>query len=510
MSGVDDKTLQNGAKVQLATWEDLTPPNHGPDLSQRAWNASSSRDEMAFYESTVQFMRNDWAAAKMPMVHANLDGKDVLLFHGGATNTWHTADALDIDHATPWKQHLTKLGVNNVADAQMAYNDVSNLRMLPSIHNRARDSADQVLETHGPQSPQWKSWVESRFSFDNTIQYREYDPESDGARRTKVTLNQPWTVDNTRSELSFDKRVMEVWFDKELKNNFVGKVSIDSQDKTQHWDVPLFKCAATGQLVTRDALDIDHAIPFEQLLKTMHEMNPRGFSKADALDAYNDTSNLRLVGRSANSSHEWELMPDGHFRDKVAPEIPKEFAKFIVEDGRIDPSTRGELQQAIRDMREGKHMMVEQYWAQQSSPQQGGQTQMQNPSVSQPLVNQSGHPDHPVFQKVLGEIAKLDPQEKIFNASQRESMASSLMVTAKHEGLPGIDHVVWNKNGTSLVAVSGQLDSPASRISWMEPQQGMHRTIEQNTEALAQITARQQMSNQTQTPPQQTQHARHL
>lgn len=506
MGGVNDKTLQSGAKVQLATWEDVTPPTHGPELSQRAWNASNSRDGMAFYESTVQYMRNDWAAAKMPMVHGHLDGKDVVLFHGGVTNTWHTADALDIDHATPWKAHLTKLGVNNVADAQMAYNDVSNLRMLPSIHNRARDSADTVLQTHGPQSQQWKAWVENRFSFDNTIQYQPFDPEKDSARRTKVTLNQPWTEDNTRSELSFDKRVMEVWFNKELDKNFAGKISIDSPDKSQHWDVPLFKCAATGQLVTRDALDIDHAIPFEQLVKKMHELHPEGFSKADALDAYNDTSNLRLVGRSANSSHEWELMPDGHFRDKVEPEIPGEFKKFIVEDGQMSQGARTELQQAIRDMRDGNRMMVEQYWSQQGGAQQGGPTSG-SPS-SQPLVNQPGHPDNLVFQKVVGDIAKLDPGEKVFTASQRESMASSLMVAAKHEGLPGIDHVVWNKDKTSLVAVSGQLDSPTSRISWMEPQQGMHRTIEQNTEALSQIAQRQQQTTPTQTP--HTQHAHYL
>ena len=47
----------------------------------------------------------------------------------------------------------------------------------------------------------------------------------------------------------------------------------------------------------------------------VEDIRLRMFSKADALDAYNDVSNLRLVSRSANSSHEWELMPDGHFRD---------------------------------------------------------------------------------------------------------------------------------------------------------------------------------------------------
>lgn len=516
--------LGNGNEVTLATWQGHQPTRHGQDMHEKPWSASDTRASLSFYESTIQYMRNDWAGNHMPAFRADVGGQHVLLFHGALTDTWHTVDALDIDHVKPWKQHLQALDVDNMADANIAYNDISNLRMLPSIHNRGRDGGDRILEAHGPDSNQWKSWVDSRFSFDNSIQYREFDPETDNARRTKVTLGKSWTEENTRSELSFDKRVMEVWFDSELKKNFAGSVPIQSTDGKQQWNVPLFKCAATGQLVTRDALDIDHAIPFEQLLKKMHELHPGGFSKADALDAYNDTSNLRLVGRSANSSHEWELMPDGQFRDKVEPEIPNEFKRFIVEQDRtLDSGERRELGEAIGQMREGFRLNAERYWAQQNMPQgilqpgvlpQGTpQTVVPQtgghgpqPGTSPPLLNQQGHPDNGLFQRVVGQIADLDPKQQVFNPQQRESMASSLMVVARHEGLPGIDHVVWNTSGTALVAVSGTLDSPASRISWMEPQQGMHRTIEQNTEALQQIATRQQ----SQTPTTQSPSPQHI
>ena len=94
----------------------------------------------------------------------------------------------------------------------------------------------------------------------------------------------------------------------------------------------------------------------------MHDLFPQGFSKADSLDAYNDTSNLRLVSRSANSSHEWELMPDGQFRDKVEKEIPGEFKKFIVETGPMDPQTKQQLGAVLGEMRDAQRHQMEQYW----------------------------------------------------------------------------------------------------------------------------------------------------
>ncbi len=502
---VVDEKLKNGATIALAHWETLKPTEHGTGQYNTAWSQHKNRDGLAFYESTVQYMRNDWAAKNM---HAEIvgDGKNqnALLFYHKGTKTWHTADALDIDHAAQWKDHLKALKIDNMAEAQKAYNDVNNLRLLPSVYNRARDSADDILSKHGPDSKQWKQWVDSRLSFDNTVQYREFDPEGDSARRTKVTKGQDWTESSTRAELSFDKRVMDVWFNKELEKNFVGTAAMTNPDGSGKTNVPLFRCAATGQLCTRDALDIDHAIPLEQVLKKMHEMFPKGFSKADALDAYNDTSNLRLVGRSANSSHEWELMPDGHFRDSKVKEIPGEFKKFIVEDGPMDPHTKQKLTETIDFLREGHRKMVQEHWAQQSGQQSG----TQKSGSALPLVNQTGHPDNAVFQKVVGEIAKLDPQGREFkNQDQRDRMASALMVMAKLGELPGIDHVMWNSRGDALVAVSGDPKRSDSKIAWLSPEDGLKQTVERNTESLAKIPAvaqpmQVQGQAQTQTPHQ--------
>lgn len=490
MGGVNEKTLNNGNKVHLASWEHLTPPDHGLDLQSKTWNDSSPRKDMRFYDSTVEYMRNDWATQNMRTVHATLGGKQVLLFHSPTTDTWHTTDALDIDHKTPWKQHLLGLGVNNGADALMAYNDVGNLRMLPSVHNRARDSADDLLRKHGQDSPQWKEWVKERFAFDNSIQIRDFDPETDGARRTKTTLNQTWTEENTRSELKFDKKVVEQWFESELKRQYAGSVNITSDDGGTKWQVPLFRCAATGQLVTRDAFDIDHVVPFEQLNRKMLELHPNGVSKADALNAYNDTSNLRLVGRSANSSHEWEIVQDGGYRDKVAPKIRGEFDGFIEKSGPMDPQVQQRLREAIVELRVGQQMMTEQHWAKTHAPSMQPPPQTLQHGMPQPvgpLLSHSSHTDHPMYQKILSDLTKLDPQQRVFTAEQRETMASSLVVMAKHHGMSGIDRVQgFDDHGKPSIKLSfdnGGMSAP--QMTWLSVEEGLkNRSVTANTGAL--------------------------
>lgn len=494
-----EERLGSGNKVRLAYWEDERPTEHGSRLEAKSWNQHKGRDGLSFYESTVQYMRNDWAAQHMSPKHVT-DGKGWhgMLYYSGVTKTWHTNDALDIDHANQWKPHLQSLGVKNMAEAMKGYNDVDNLRMLPSIYNRARDSADKVLEKHGQDSPQWRNWVNERFTFDSTVQYAPFDPEKDFARRKQTTRDQVWTEENTRSELSFDKRVMEKWFNSELQKNHAGNVTMTNPDGSGTTEVPLFKCAATGQLVTRDALDIDHAIPYEQVIKKMHDLFPQGFSKADALDAYNDTSNLRLVSRSANSSHEWELMPDGQFRDKVEKEIPGEFKKFIVETGPMDPQTKQKLGEVIGEMRDVQRHQMEQYWLKERNPQpQSNGPPTQDPSTRAPLLNESGHPNNKAFQWMVGEIGKIDPKGEVFKTpDERERMASGLMVMAAHHKLPSLDQLAWNHEKQAMFVISGNPQD--GNFAWLGKQEGLSQTVERNTQSLAMAQQPSVSQNQTQ------------
>lgn len=323
--------LHGGGRVTLVEWEDESPTAHGADLQAKPWNASHPRKGVGFYESTIQYMRNDWAQAHMSPTHVRVGRQDLLLFHNAATDTWHSADALDIDHARKWKDHLSALKVDNYADANRAYNDVSNLRLLPSPINRARERFETMLDEHGNDSPQAKAWVKKHFAFDPDAAHPAFDEDRDLARRTAATTGSAWSPDDGRKGLSFDTRVLDKWYDHQLKESYVDTVEMTSPTTGKVTKVPLFQCAATGQLATRDALDIDHEVPFETLATEMVKYAEGGqLTKANASDAYNETSNLRLVSRSANSSHEWELDQFGHYYDdEDDPELPGEFDDFI-------------------------------------------------------------------------------------------------------------------------------------------------------------------------------------
>ena len=326
--------LHGGGRVVLVKWEDEAPPQHGAELQAKAWNPSHPRKGVGFYDSTVEYMRNDWAQAHMSPTHVSVGKQDLLLFHNAATDTWHSSDALDIDHARQWKDHLSALRVDNYADANRAYNDVTNLRLLPAPINRARASFETMLETHGGDSAQSKAWVKKHFAFDPDAPRPAYDEERDLARRTAATTDREWDPSEGRKGLKFDAGVLNKWYDGQLKQSYAATVRMTSPTTGQVADVPLFRCGASQQLCTRDALDIDHRVPFEILAVEMVKYAEGGkLSKANAADVYNETSNLRLVARGANSSHEWELDRSGGYRDKQKPERPGEFDGFIDRSG---------------------------------------------------------------------------------------------------------------------------------------------------------------------------------
>jgi hypothetical protein len=503
MGGLVNKSLENGEQVVLANWDQYEPTQHGAELRDRAWNAANSRTGLAFYESTVQFMRNDWAEKNMSPQHIQGSTDNVALYYSNETNTWHTADALDVDHITPWKQHLQALDVANMAEAHMGYNDVANLRALPSFFNRARDSGEKVLEQHGIESPQWQKWVNDRIGYDHTVDHPAFDPQTDKARRTIATTGQPWTQDHTRSDLSFDTRVNGKWFEHQLQESFVGTAKLPCAPMGSTQDVPLFRCSVTGQLVTRDALDIDHRVPFETVLKDLQEKNPNGLSKAQVLDAYNDTGNLRLVGRSANSSHEWELDRNGQFRDKEIPERPNEFKGWLVQDKGIDPQVRRMLDEHIdrvpkpfppRDPSEEVRVLIP-----RRKGDGGGSDSMEIAPTRAPLLNEQGHPDNGVFRKVMEGIDRIDPKGQLLpDTASRENMASSLMVAAKMRGLPGIDQVVPSTDFKSMFAVTGSVEQNTHQAAGVQLDIGKTRTVEQNTLALAQLSTPQQSQLQPQ------------
>jgi hypothetical protein len=310
--------LESQQQVTLVEWNGIAPTQHSQALRDRPWSQDVDRSELRFYESTNEYMRNDWAFSKMPNAHVSIGNSHAVLFYHGMTDSWHTTDALDIDHRVEWKPYLEQRGVANMAEANMAYNDVDNLRMLPGSYNRARDVVDRLHADRAQNPAARDTWRTSNFGYDPLHPPRDYDPVADRAQRNALTQGQDYDPEQGRRGLSFDKKIADVWFESQLKTLYAGSVEVPKGGDASNGveQVPLFRCPETRQLVTRDAFDIDHVHPISEVLREKIEESQHGtISKAEALDAYNDVGNLRLIVRSANSSHEWELDRDGEFAD---------------------------------------------------------------------------------------------------------------------------------------------------------------------------------------------------
>ncbi|WP_363800209.1 XVIPCD domain-containing protein [Lysobacter firmicutimachus] len=467
------KQLQSGQSVQLVSWDDRPLTDHR-ELQHKPWLPTDTRASVGFYDSTVEYMRNDWARQHMQPQAAHLEAGSVLLYYHGDSKTWHSTDALDIDHVSQWRDHFGALGVANHAEAHMAYNDVSNLRMLPSVINRARDCADNVLTQYGADSQEWRTWVEQRFAFDPNAHHPAFDPDRDQARRTQGTLGTAWSPDEGRTGLSFDTRVVGKWFEAELKNAYAGSVPMrNHQGEVQ--EVPLFRCAASGQLCTRDALDIDHKVPFELLSQKMLEHAPNGqLSKADALDAYNDVSNLRLVSRSTNSSHEFEVDIRNEYRDHEEPERPGEFDDFIDRDAMdvdLDPVVAQQARELGRNYR------------------------------PMPWLNEHGHPDKALYDDVLNKLGQTDFGRNMSD-TQRENAAGALVFAVRNERMGSVDAVAQSLDGQALFAVQGSLQHPLG-IAPVSKSDAMAQSIGISTLKLEELPQQQNPTQNAQSPHQQ-------
>lgn len=471
----ETKTLSSGEQVRLVSWDDLAPTQHGHGLQAKPWTAANTRSSIGFYDSTAEYMRNDWALEHMQPQQATLPGiGSVLLYHHADSNSWHSTDALDIDHVSQWREHFDTLGVANHADAHMAYNDVDNLRMLPSVINRARDSADHVLRHYGADSTQWKTWVEERFGFDPDADRPGFDPDRDQARRTQATLGQSWSPDDGRKGLSFDSKVLGQWFEAELGRSYAGSVNLTNQAGDVQ-TVPLFRCAASGQLCTRDALDIDHKFPFELLSQEMLKHAPNGsLSKADALDAYNDVSNLRLVSRSTNSSHEFEVDLRNEYRDFEEAEVPGEFDDFLDQDT-MDEELPTAVAQQARELGVNYRPM--------------------------PWLNEDGHPLKAQYDDVLGKLGQTDFGRNM-SGEQRQNAAGALVVAAQQGNLGSVDSVAQSVDGQTLFAVHGSQQHPLG-LAHVPKQEAMGQSVGISTFKLEELPQPQAQVHNAQQQQQQ-------
>lgn len=456
------KLNKGGGEVRLATWENLQPPQHDQKLVDRKWDDHGERKDLKFYPSTIAYMRNTWAMEHMDRVDFDIaipvrirfdGGKDVdvreqkmvSLFYSPDTDSWHTIDALDIDHKVRWEEYLETKGVRNHADANMAYNDLDNLRLLPSLHNRSRDKVEGILQG-GPESEKMREWRRSNLEFDHEREYRPFDPEKDNARRKNTTLTTEWTIDMGRKGLGFDTRVKGLWKDHELSEMYACTVTIVGDTNGKQYEIPLFRCPATHQLVTRDALDVDHEVPFAKVLQDIWDTSgSRMVTKAQVLDSYNDVSNLRLVVRSANASHEWELGMDGEFDDD--PRRRKTESDSSDNDRqRMDSGEEDDMSDS-QDLDGGRRDTIRE----EDDDEYGSEfDDFIDDTVESVRLNEFHHPNHAMFVEVMRSPLFVNLHE---NQEPVDDMAATLVRMAVQNGIDRID-AVWFDEKTDCLWVA--------------------------------------------------------
>jgi hypothetical protein len=526
--GSHQATLSNGQAVMLADWHGTRPPQHTDNLLHKPWDRSHDRTGLAFYDSTVNLMRNEQAVERMPSVVFPHENKTYRLFMNEDTRTWHSPEALDIDHVKEWKRHLVDKRVDNYADANMAYNDTDNLRLLPSSYNRSRNKVDRLLEG-GLDSPEWRTWLKENAEFDPNAAHREFDPVKDKARRQQGTLNATWSPEDGRGELRFDTRVKSVWLENELSKRYALTVDIpDAETGQLAYSVPLFHCATTGQLVTRDAFDIDHRRPISDVLQEMCDNSDTGtISKAAALDAYNDVGNLQLVSRSANCSHEWERDALGQFdgdydfgdADDLQDFLDDRDPQLVAVEGQAqeddivlatdDPMPDDLMPPGLkRDTRDFDGRVTASWTpddlSQDSDPPARKRITLGPPEPlpdRPPLLNDLLHPQFRLYAEARVAMDRYDHTGQIFgHGEDRERIAGALAVEAHRSHLQRIDHVVMNREG-GIFATQGDLGSPASLNAGTTHVRATSHSLAEHTREIDTLPSPLQQQGATQQAP---------
>lgn len=127
-------TLAN-YQPNLPSWSGIKPPTHNHTSQNTAFNPLMNRP--AFYESTINYLFGNDPSRR---VINDPSGRTEVQWQCSECRTYGPFQAFAIDHKTGWRNYLQLVGPQTQADAFMAYNDVSNLRILCSMCNSSGDS----------------------------------------------------------------------------------------------------------------------------------------------------------------------------------------------------------------------------------------------------------------------------------------------------------------------------------------------------------------------------------
>lgn len=112
--------------------------------------------------------------------------------------------------------------------------------------------------------------------------------------------------------------------------------------------------------------------------------------------------------------------------------------------------------------------------------------QAQTKNAASNLANPK-NPDHALYEQALAGVRKLDVNMGRTSDQHSDQLAAGLVVAAKRKGMTKIDEVMLSEDGSHAFAVQDRLDSPHRQIAYVQTAQAVNASIEQSSQALAQL-----------------------
>ncbi|TCV97214.1 lipase (class 3) [Luteibacter rhizovicinus] len=225
------------------------------------------------------------------------------------------------------------------------------------------------------------------------------------------------------------------------------------------------------------------------------------------------------VGHAAVEKLEEGVHAVGHAAQHVAQEVGQTIdhvRKEVVEDaqavGNAALHVAHEIGDTIshvgKDISEGLHSAghaisekASQAWDTLSHP---GSWFDDKPATPAPVrLDQTGHPDHPLYQQARGAVHELDAAHQRTPDQRSDNLAASLTVAARRDGLTRIDHAELSDDAARTYAVQGELNSPLKRIVDVPTQEAMATSIERSSVNWEQLAAQKQLAQAQQQELQQ-------
>lgn len=118
-----------------------------------------------------------------------------------------------------------------------------------------------------------------------------------------------------------------------------------------------------------------------------------------------------------------------------------------------------------------------------------------NEASERPLLSERTHSDHALFREAREGMHQL-PSETFRNSVEMDNASANLALKAKQSGISHIDHVILITRGDGLIAVQGDLHSPARHFVSVDKAHAAFQSVEQSTIQLAEHAAAHQQGLQ--------------